>query len=90
MSGNVGFAISIKKCDVVVKKEINEEMNLKDNRATERVYFYYKIHEKRKESLFQQLLCSKHSQQRIGQFAVLYKLDNQAVIFRIKSHASRQ
>lgn len=46
MSENVDFAISIKKCDAVVKKEINEEMNFKDSRATERVCSYYKIHEK--------------------------------------------
>lgn len=36
------------------KKEMNGEMNLKDSRATERIYSYYEIHIKLKESHFQQ------------------------------------
>lgn len=53
MSGNVGFAISIKKCDVVVEKEISEKMNIKESRAMERICSYRKEHAKRKENHLQ-------------------------------------
>ena len=51
--GNVGFAISIKKCDVVVKKEISEKMNIKESRAMERICSYRKEYAKRKENHLQ-------------------------------------
>lgn len=55
----MGFAISIKKCDVVVEKEINEKMNHKDSRATERVYFHIKRKKNKKKFSCNNLLCSE-------------------------------
>ena len=90
-SGKCGFMDFNKFLWVeLYKKEINEEMNLKDIRATAVFISITKYTKNEKKVSFNNYHASKHSEQRIGQFAVIYKLHNQAVFFRIKSLALRQ